>query len=134
MKSNKQRRLEIKARRLKRTKALKAGPNKIDLYRPLNSIEANQNELVHNNTYGLLPSLYIDKPFKCQNCDTIEVWKATSQKWWYEVAKGHIDSTAIHCQSCRTKRKKEKKQQRTHMEIMAKRVPHPHESFFRKRY
>ena len=134
MKSNKQRKLEIKARRRKRKEASKSKPLVTYNYRPLNSIDANQLELVHNSYWNPLPSFYMDKPFKCKDCGAIEIWKATSQKWWYEVAKGDIESTAIHCRSCRTRRKLEKEEQKTHMELMAQRVPHPNESFFRKRY
>ena len=132
MKSNKQRRIEIKAKRRKRAETMKARPYKAYNYRPLNSVEANQNALANNNTYGLLPSFYIDKPFKCKDCGVIEIWKASSQKWWYEIAMGHIDSTAIHCHPCRVKRKREKEEQKAHMKIMAQRVPHPNESFFQK--
>ncbi|WP_370515682.1 zinc-ribbon domain containing protein [Kangiella sp. HZ709] len=29
------------------------------------------------------------------------MWKAEQQKWWYEEAKGHTDSTAVQCRDCR---------------------------------
>lgn len=40
---------------------------------------------------------YVDKPFVCQVCGTSETWAAAQQKWWYEVAKGHVFSTATQC-------------------------------------
>ena len=134
MKSNKQRRLEIKAKRRKRTKALKADPFKASDFKPLYSVAADHAELAHNNTYGPLPFFYVDKPFTCQDCNAHEVWTAKNQKWWFEIAKGNIDSTAIHCLSCRIKRRKEKEQQRILMSEAAKREPHPNEAFFKKRY
>ena len=134
MKSNKQRRAEIKARRRKRTEALKVDPFKASYFRPRYCVAANHAQLVHNNTYGFLPAFYVDKPFNCQDCGEHEVWTANNQKWWYEIAKGNIDSTAIHCLNCRIKRRKEKQQLKTRMSEMAKKEPHPNEAFFRKRY
>ncbi|HBH29460.1 MAG TPA: hypothetical protein DDX99_11530 [Desulfofustis sp.] len=29
------------------------------------------------------------------------VWRAEKQKWWYEVAKGNINTKAVYCRSCR---------------------------------
>lgn len=72
---------------------------------PTGAVLADQNELKHINTYGELPAFYVDKPFVCRDCGAEEVWTAEQQKWWYEVAKGHIDSTAVRCRTCRKKRK-----------------------------
>jgi Probable zinc-ribbon domain len=44
---------------------------------------------------------YVDKPFVCEGCGTSQVWTAGQQKWWYEVAKGYVFSTAKLCRSCR---------------------------------
>ena len=66
---------------------------------------ADHRELAHINTYGELPAYYVDKPFVCRDCGAEEIWTARQQKWWYEVAKGHIDSTAVRCRPCRKKRK-----------------------------
>ena len=44
---------------------------------------------------------YEDIEFSCSDCGRREVWTSGQQKWWYEVAKGHIDSTAIRCRACR---------------------------------
>lgn len=135
MKSGKQRRLEIKEKRRK-----KAQKNKdIDVYSattkmPRHAVKANPAKLAHNNTYGLLPLFYIDKEFTCIDCGSDEIWTAKQQKWWYEMAKGHIDSTAVRCRRCRDKIKKQKDDQKAHMEEMAQRVPHPNEAFFKKGY
>ena len=102
MKSNKQRRKEIKQRRLQRAKKLETinrtslPPHKIE-----GMVVADQSALAHNNTYGLLPLFYTDQSFICRDCGSHEVWTAKQQKWWYEIAKGHIDSTAVRCRPCR---------------------------------
>jgi hypothetical protein len=99
MKSGKRRRAEIKARRLQRAGAL-AGLD--PRFAPLpGMVMADAAQLAHNNTYGLLPLFYVDRAFVCRDCGVQEVWTAKQQKWWYEVAKGRIDSTAIRCRACR---------------------------------
>jgi len=110
MKSNKQRRKEIKIKRLARAEKLTrelestVPPHchgKPELLRRPGVVVADLKELAHNNTYGLLPAYYLDKPFSCVDCGTEEVWTAKQQKWWYEVAKGNINTTAVRCRSCR---------------------------------
>jgi hypothetical protein len=44
---------------------------------------------------------YVDKPFECQACGISQTWSAAQQKWWYEVAKGDVFSTAKLCRPCR---------------------------------
>jgi hypothetical protein len=44
---------------------------------------------------------YVDVPFCCQSCGKEQVWTAAQQKWWYEVAKGDVFSTATRCRPCR---------------------------------
>ena len=71
--------------------------------RPLESVQADRAQLGHNNTYGPLPLFYVDRPFVCRDCGESQVWTAKQQKWWYEIAKGHINSVAIRCRPCRKK-------------------------------
>lgn len=131
MKSGKQRRLEIKQKR-----RIKAESLKVDTYanarlKPQGAIEADHSELAHNNTYGLLPNFYIDVAFECRDCGSDEIWTAKQQKWWYEIAKGHIDSTAVRCYRCRKAIRDEKIEQKEHMREMALKKPHPNEAFFK---
>ena len=49
-------------------------------------------KLSHNNTYGRLPRFYVDRLVVCRNCGTEEVWTAERQKWWYEEARGNINT------------------------------------------
>jgi hypothetical protein len=65
------------------------------------ALPADLSKLGHINTCGELPAFYIDKPFTCRKCGKREIWRAESQKWYYEEAKGHIDATAVECHDCR---------------------------------
>lgn len=113
MKSNKQRRAEIKARRLDRAAASAARLRSPDVRRPqpdvafaLGCEPADRSVLDrYNNTYGVLPAFYAARPFTCRDCGAEEVWTARQQKWWYEVVHGHIDSRAVRCLACRRARR-----------------------------
>lgn len=48
---------------------------------------------------------YIDRPFKCVDCGSEEVWTAERQKWYYEVAKGSTYAEPKRCRECRRKRR-----------------------------
>lgn len=67
----------------------------------------NAEALAPFNSYGwpafLERGTYLDVPFTCQGCGAPQVWTATQQKWWYEVAKGYVYSTAKWCRACRRK-------------------------------
>ena len=65
------------------------------------ALPADHSKLDHINTYGSLPDYYIDQPFACQVCGKWEIWKAQSQKWYYEEAKRHIDAVAVECNDYR---------------------------------
>lgn len=123
MKSGKQRRAEIMERR--RTKA--AHHKELDRFdlscRPANSILANVEELQHNPqaVYTLMPLFYVDMPFVCRGCGSLELWTAKQQKWWYEIAKGSIDSVAVRCRRCRKKEQARKAEaRRVHLDDIAK--------------
>lgn len=133
MKSGKQRRLEIKARRLERAKKLQVDTTRRAVEMLSGWVAADPQQLQHNNTYGLLPLFYVDRPYQCRDCGVEETWTAKQQKWWYEIAKGHIDSFAVRCRPCRKRINEEKARQKAHMEEMAGRSPHPHEAFFRNK-
>ena len=69
------------------------------------AVRADPDLLAHVNTYGPLPEFYLDRPFKCRFCGIAQVWRARDQKWYYEQAKGHIDSVAVACRPCRKARR-----------------------------
>lgn len=122
MKSGKQRRAEIKERRRNRAAPYKEF-DRFDLSRkPASAILANVEELQHNPraAYTLMPLFYVDMPFICKDCGSHELWTAKQQKWWYEIVKGSIDSTAIRCRRCRKKEQARKSEaKRVHFEGLA---------------
>ena len=142
MNSNKQRRKQIMSKRRERVKSLRQqrAQNAIDVnvYEmpetlPPSAVRSNPSELAHNNTYSSLPLFYVDRSYICRDCGAHDVWKAKQQKWWYEVAKGHIDSRAVQCLLCRKMDQAKREDQKRHMKIMAEKKPHPNEQFFQKK-
>ena len=108
--------------RFLRAKALSGiDPTDPDAIPPPRAVLANQKELSHNNTYDRLPRFYVDRVIVCRKCGAEEVWPAESQKWWYEVAKGSINTQAVLCRSCRdNERKRKEEARRLHMEGLEK--------------
>ncbi len=131
MKSGKQRKAEIKKSRLERIAKRDSKVNPFKGPIPEWAIPVNPAEVVHHSMFLDIPLFYIDKEFECKDCGTTEVWTARQQKWWYEIAKGYFETTAVRCRSCRDQRKNEKEAQRKHMEEMANKKPHPNEAFFK---
>ncbi len=118
MTSSKSKSERLKQSQLDRAKAL-TGINTTDpdTTLPPGAVLADQKELLHNNTYGRLPRFYIDRVVVCRQCGAEEVWPAERQKWWYEVAKGNINSGAVLCRACRENEKRRKEEaRRIHME------------------
>lgn len=107
MKSGKQRKAEIQQQRAARAlKTVVAGRAQPVL--PAQGIApCNQLKLAPYNSYGqpdfVARGYYQDEPFCCKDCGKQEVWTATRQKWWYEVAQGQVFTTANRCNSCRRK-------------------------------
>lgn len=79
---------------------------------PAGTVPADPAKLVHDNTYGPRPLFYVDRSFTCVDCGVSEIWTATQQKWWYEEAKGKIDSRANRCRACRRRRRLRRSQER----------------------
>jgi hypothetical protein len=77
------------------------------------------------NSYGIPDFVYrehyVDKPFRCKDCGKSEVWTASQQKWWYEVAKGDVWTSAVRCRPCRrAERDRRNEARRTHQEGLAR--------------
>ena len=109
MKSGKQRRDEIHAKRKQQAAKRQAGNQETDRrLRPALGPPVNEALLAPNNSYGapdfVYRGYYVDRPFRCVDCGKEEVWTGTQQKWWYEVAKGFAYSTAVRCRLCRRKK------------------------------
>lgn len=112
MKSNKQRRAEIKAHRLQRAATLTARRCAQGALKPWSDGDESNGEPAdpsvlqrYNNTCGPLPESYFARPFTCRDCGAEEVWTAKQQKWWYETVHGPIDSRAVRCLACRRARR-----------------------------
>ena len=43
---------------------------------------------------------YLDQPFTCQDCGVAQLWTASQQKWWIEVARGDVWTQASRCRPC----------------------------------
>jgi hypothetical protein len=68
-------------------------------------VPVDPSQFAPHNSYSPPNGFYKDIPFTCQDCGSLEVWTATQQKWWYEVAKGSIYSFAVRCRPCRQARR-----------------------------
>lgn len=129
MKSGKQRRAELDAK--KQARAAKVAAEAREKARAEAQAEAarliaagvavNRAALAPHNSYGdpefVTRGYYVDQPFACADCGKAEVWSATQQKWWYEVAKGYVFTTATRCRACRRKvRERRAEARRVHQE------------------
>ena len=112
-KSSKQKAAELKVRRAARK--VKAGERRRDdLYAfrictmpEAGSAPVNAALLEPGTSYWpsdfMTRGYYLDQPFECRDCKTAEVWTATQQKWWFEIAKGGVATRAHRCRPCRRK-------------------------------
>ena len=89
---------------IREAERVRALPRAAQSHHP-SAVAADPLRLRHINTYGELPEVYLDLPFVCRDCGAPQIWRAVDQKWYYEEAKGHIDSTAVRCRECRRKRR-----------------------------
>jgi hypothetical protein len=107
MTSGKQRRREIVARRRARGEAAAAArtARARGAGGPAATAPCNAALLAPYNSYGVPAFVergyYVDTRFTCARCGADQVWRATQQKWWYEVAKGNVESRARLCRECR---------------------------------
>jgi len=72
---------------------------------PSDVILADPAAVVSRSAIPNVPVWYEDKSFKCKQCGRRETWTARQQQWWYEIAKGEIETTAILCRNCRQKKR-----------------------------
>jgi hypothetical protein len=107
--------------RLKRARELAGVDTRYDRSLPEGAVLADPEQLRHNNTYGVLPRYYADQLVTCRQCGKEEVWPAARQKWWYEVAKGNINTRAVLCRACRAvERQRRDDARRVHLEGLAR--------------
>lgn len=123
MTSGKQRRREIKSARTARARKKGPAPG-AGISVTLGTAPCNPALLAPNHSCSdpsfVQCGYYRDLPFRCRDCGRREVWTATRQKWWYEVAKGDVWTTALRCNSCRRKeRERRAEARRVHLEGVA---------------
>jgi hypothetical protein len=111
--SNKRKRAELKVKREIRRKKKLAREGRLVRGReiPVGSIAADISQQAPNNSISAR-LYYVDKPFRCADCGAEEVWTASQQKWYYEVAKGPIYGEAKRCRACRARRRQQREEQR----------------------
>jgi hypothetical protein len=124
MKSNKQRRQEIKAQRLRRKAQQVRAVNARPVDRPIGTVKVTPAVLRPTTSYSIPDFVqrgyYQDRPFRCRDCGKAEVWTATQQQWWYEEAQGDVWTTAIRCRACRQQERARKADaRRIHWEGLA---------------
>lgn len=139
MKSSKQKRAEIDAKRRKaedwlRMQAQKAADQrrlrdyKIALER--GEVAVDTSKLAPSNSYStpdfVLRGTYRPEPFVCKDCGVAEVWTPLQQKWWYETAEGDVFTNAVRCRACRTRERARKAAaRRAHLEGLAGKKKRP---------
>lgn len=74
---------------------------------PAEAILADPNAIFSRSAIPNVPVWYENKSFKCKRCGRRETWTARQQQWWYEIAKGEIETTAILCRACRQKKRQD---------------------------
>jgi hypothetical protein len=126
MKSGKQRRAELKTKRKQREAKQQSVTTKPEpTPRPLGTAPVNEDLLAPYKSYGapdyVMRGYYRDFPFRCQGCGKEETWTAAQQKWWYEVAKGYVYTSAKRCRACRKKEQaRGAEARRVHLEGIAR--------------
>jgi hypothetical protein len=94
-----------------RTRARAREPEPTPPPRPKDAVPVSK-ELILNPSWSPIDwyerGYYLDLPFTCVDCGVEEIWTATRQKWWYEVAKGYVYSHAKRCGACRRKKRDDK--------------------------
>ncbi len=142
MKSGKQRRIELKAKKQARETKLvnqqreareaKTEAEKLAKleWAASHGVIVDLTSLAPNNSYDdrdfVECGYYLDRLFTCAGCKSQEIWTAVQQKWWYEVAKGGLYTTAKFCRTCRhEKQSRRDLSHQIHLESIAKKLDTP---------
>lgn len=86
--------------------------------RTVHRIKADLARQTPNNSYSP-PLYYEDVGFTCRDCGVKCLWTAEQQRLWYEEWGGPVQSRAVRCQACRARVRREKLEQKKHMQEMA---------------
>jgi len=137
MKSNRQRRAQLQARKAERRVRLAHAAKRDAEAQRVREAEAEiaRGAALAVDPAKLAPSGSIDdpdfvrrgtyrpRPFMCAGCGAPQVWTPHQQKWWYEVAGGDRFSGPKFCRPCRARERARKAQaRRTHLEGVARKA------------
>lgn len=129
MTSGKQRRTELREERARKAAAARLNattrPGEVSYRTSEGRAVVNPALLAPTSSYGIADFVargyYEDKDFTCKDCNKDEVWTATQQKWWYEIAKGGRETTAVRCRRCRQAERARREQARSvHLDGLAR--------------
>jgi Probable zinc-ribbon domain len=130
MKSGKQRRTELKAKkqaRIEKRNNPAIQPVTAAWAAERGWIPINRTAFAPHNSFDVPDFVqlgyYFDRPFDCMGCNSSEIWTAAQQKWWYEEAKGNLFSIAKLCLPCRHQEQARRAEaRRIHLEGIAAKV------------
>jgi len=126
----KARRAAKRAKKLAEEQSLQARRAAADRAKRLKGqVLVNPSLLRPTNSYGIpdfvYRAFYVDMPFQCKDCGKSEIWTASQQKWWYEIAKGDVWTVATRCRPCRRiERERKANSRRIHQEGLARKRLH----------
>ncbi|WP_235835077.1 zinc-ribbon domain containing protein [Piscinibacter terrae] len=92
-----------------------------------NQVVVNVDKLRPTNSFGtpdfVARGFYADRPFNCKTCASPQVWTATQQRWWYEIAQGDVWTVAVLCRPCRRRERERRNDAReVHLAGLAKKA------------
>lgn len=102
MKSNKQRRNEIKQRRWARMEVQREAALRPAVPHGALAADVQRLALIHGQPFWH-PGYYVDASYRCCDCGAACVWTAQDQKWWCEEVQGSLYASASRCKDCRTR-------------------------------
>ncbi|MEJ5031588.1 zinc-ribbon domain containing protein [Comamonas sp. MYb69] len=102
MKSNKQRKTEIKQRRWARMEQQRKAALLPAMPHAALAADTQLLALIHGQSVCHV-SYYMDISYRCCDCGAACVWTAQDQKWWYEQVQGNLYASASRCKDCRTR-------------------------------
>lgn len=102
MKSNKQRRAEIKQRRWARMERQRKAALLPAMPHAALAADTQLLALIHGPSFCHV-GYYVDISYSCCDCGAACVWTAQDQKWWCEQLQGNLYAGASRCKDCRAR-------------------------------
>ncbi|QMV72896.1 zinc-ribbon domain containing protein [Comamonas piscis] len=102
MKSNKQRKTEIKQRRWARMERQREVALLPAMPHGALAADTQLLALIHGQSFCHV-GYYVDISYHCCDCGATCVWTAQDQKWWCEQVQGNLYAGASRCKDCRAR-------------------------------